>query len=183
MDPPEGRRRERQDGSGDSTENNTKNPTAMKNIFKHLSPEEERHLIEHEGLQRFATDAVIIHEGDAHNAIYVIVAGSVRVEKESAGFQLELSRLGPGEIFGEMSFVEGIEASASVVAEVPVEVYRIDGDYINSLLMTNPSLFGRFYKSLVEIVSHRLRETSMLAVTPQWEPRNAPGLDVANEAI
>ena len=156
----------------------------MKNIFQHLTPEEERDLIHHGGLSHYHRDAVIIREGDAHNALYVIHSGQVRVEKESAGFQLELSRLGPGEIFGEMSFVEGMEASASVVAdEEPVAVYRIEGDYINSLLKTNPSLFGRFYKSLVEIVSHRLRETSSLVVTPHWEPRDTPGFHVTREAI
>jgi len=155
----------------------------MIKIFKHLSGEEERHLIEHDGLTHYRPDAVIIHEGDAHNAIYVIASGGVRVEKESSGFQLELSRLGPGEIFGEMSFVEGLEASASVLADGELAAYRIDGEYINSLLKTSPGLFGRFYKSLVEIVSRRLRETSLMAVTPHWEPRDAPQLKSASEAI
>ncbi len=76
----------------------------MHRIFPYLSDEEERALLEKGGVSRFSPGSAIVREGDHHNAIYVLRVGHVRVEKNSAGFPLELARLGPWEIFGEMSF-------------------------------------------------------------------------------
>lgn len=144
----------------------------MKRIFRHLSDEEERRLLEDGGVRRFEPEAVILQEGDPHTGIFVVRTGHVRVEKDSAGFPLELSRLGPGEIVGEMSFVEGGAASASVVADgEPVEVFQVAEAQLEPLLESSPALYGRFYKSLAEILSSRLRTTSTLMATPQWSPR------------
>lgn len=144
----------------------------MNRIFRHLSEDEERGLLEDGGLCHFEPEAVIIQEGDPHTGIFVVHKGHVRVEKDSAGFPLELSRLGPGEIFGEMSFVEGAAASASVVADQePVALFRVAEAQLEPLLDSAPGLYGRFYKSLAEILSGRLRATSTVMATPEWSPR------------
>ncbi len=149
----------------------------MQSIFRYLNEQEEKSLMEQGGISRFQEDEVIIKEGDEQNAIHIIHEGIVRVEKDSSGFPLELSRLTAGQIFGEMSFVSKIPATASIVADGEVEVYIIDGDLVEPILKTNPDLFGRFYKSLAEILSNRLSKTSELFSAGEWEPMewNAKG--------
>ena len=147
----------------------------MHRIFSYLSEQEERALLEKGGVSRFTPGAVIVREGDHHNAIYVIRLGHVRVEKNSAGFPLELARLGPGEIFGEMSFIDGSPASADIVANEYVETYVVDGLILDPLLKKYPSIYGRLFRSLAGILARRLRETASLvnlldAPTPQWHP-------------
>jgi CRP-like cAMP-binding protein len=144
----------------------------MEQIFKYLTAEEERALLEKGGQRRFDAEDTIVSEGAEHNAIYVIRSGGVRVEKDSAGFALELTRLGPGQIFGEMSFLDGIAASATVVADVQgATVSVIGGDLIEAQFERNPGFFGRFYKSLADILSRRLRHTNvMVAVDEAWQP-------------
>ncbi len=52
-------------------------------------------------------------------AIFLIDSGSVRVERHDRGALVPLATLGPGEFFGEMSFVAGTPTSARVVADEP----------------------------------------------------------------
>ena len=66
--------------------------------------------------------------------------------------------LGPGEICGEMSFLEDSPASASVIAEKDVDAYHLDHPTLQSLFELFPHLASRFYRSLARNLSHRLRE-------------------------
>ena len=147
----------------------------MQRIFPYLNEQEEQALLEKGGVSRFNPGAVIVREGDQHNAIYVLRVGHVRVEKNSAGFPLELARLGPGELFGEMSFIDGSPASADIVANEYVETYVVDAQILDPLLKKYPSIYGRLFRSLAAILARRLRDTASLvnlldAPTPQWYP-------------
>lgn len=144
----------------------------MERIFKYLTDGEERALLEKSGKRRFEPEEVLIREGEDRNALFILRSGTALVVIDSAGFPLELSRLGPGQICGEMSFLEGVPASASVIADTePVEAYEIKGEFIEAFLKQKPAFFGRFYKSLAEILSRRLRDTSALVGTrSDWAP-------------
>jgi CRP-like cAMP-binding protein len=71
-----------------------------------------------------------------------------------------VARLGPDEVFGEMSYLEDSGATASVIAEEDVEVDVVEGPAITSLLGSDPVLAGRFYRSLAILMAHRLRNTT-----------------------
>lgn len=132
-------------------------------IFKHLSEEEQETLFNQGILEKFEPEAVIIKEGEKVNGISVIVAGMVRVEKESAaGFKLELARLQRGEIFGEVAFIDQLPASATVTAEQPTRIRSINFHTVEKLLETNPDVFGRFYQSVAVILAGRLRQVGDL---------------------
>jgi hypothetical protein len=63
------------------------------------------------------------------------------------------------ETFGEISFLEGAPASASVIADSEsVTCYIIEGTFINVLFVAYPSLAGRFYHYLASILARRLRK-------------------------
>jgi CRP/FNR family cyclic AMP-dependent transcriptional regulator len=136
----------------------------MQHIFRYLSEYEEHALLKKGGVRSFGDGEVIVEEGDFPNALFVIKSGRVLVKKRGAGASLQVSELGEGDIFGEMSFLEHIPASASVVAgDRPVEAFVIERTFIERLLESNMDFLGRFYKSLAEILSQRLRDTSALA--------------------
>lgn len=69
-------------------------------------------------LERKAAPAgsVVMRQGDGGNCAFLIQSGQVRVLSESAGRVVELARLGPGQIFGEMALVLDEKRSATVEA-------------------------------------------------------------------
>src|SRR6187455_3037031 len=59
--------------------------------------------------------AVLVQEGSRIEKLYVVLTGVLSVTIGGPGGR-EIARLGPGQIIGEMSFLEDRPASASVVA-------------------------------------------------------------------
>ena len=136
---------------------------AMAKIFKFLRDEEHNQLLQSCERKAYKPGAVLIQEGEKQTALYVIVKGEVKVQRDHDGFAVELSRSGQGEIFGDMSFIEGQAASATVVAgDEEVLAFVITHEHIATLMGQNPAFAARFYQSLADILSRRLRETTSL---------------------
>jgi extracellular factor (EF) 3-hydroxypalmitic acid methyl ester biosynthesis protein len=124
-----------------------------------LTTDAHRLLLERAREARFARDEVILAEGSRQQALYLVQRGFVRVERAHLGHGIAVARRGPGELFGEMSFLDGVGAIASVAAdEDDVVVVVINGAQVNALLASVPGLAARFYQSLAVMLSVRLRE-------------------------
>jgi CRP-like cAMP-binding protein len=103
----------------------------------------------------FKKGEALIERGKKTDGIYLLLTGSARVKIPP---QPVMPTIGPGEICGEMSFLEEIPASATVVAEGDVEAYHLDRSTLESLFELFPHLASRFYRSLAWNLSRRLRD-------------------------
>ena len=102
----------------------------------------------------FKDGATLIQKGKKANGVYLLLKGTARVV-----IPFQASRvLGPGEICGEMSFLEDSLASASVIADGEVAAYHLDRPTLQNLFELYPHLGSRFYRSVATNLSHRLRE-------------------------
>jgi CRP-like cAMP-binding protein len=64
-----------------------------------------------------------------------------------------------GEVFGEISFLEGGNTTAAVVADADeTEIYVIAGGVLKVLFVRQPALGGRFFQHLSQMLSARLKE-------------------------
>lgn len=103
----------------------------------------------------FKKEDVLIHQNRANKVVYLICSGKVQV---STAPKSVIAQLGAGEICGEMAFLEGGIASASVVALTEVEAYAIEWSGLKDLFELFPHLGSRFYRSLALGLSRRLRD-------------------------
>jgi hypothetical protein len=100
-------------------------------------------------LHRFAPGAVIVREGDAADAAYIITAGRCEVRKADPDDPSRVTvvrTLGPGDVFGETAIFAGQPRSAGVVALDEVSAVVVDRAAIESL--THKSWLGLFVKAL-----------------------------------
>jgi CRP-like cAMP-binding protein len=104
---------------------------------------------------RFKKGDVIVPKGKKVNGVYLLLKGAARVHVLS---QSGIPKIGPGEICGEMSFLEDAPASVNVIADEEVEAYHLDRLTLQSLFELFPHLGSRFYRSLATNLSHRLRD-------------------------
>ena len=123
--------------------------------FPFLSLAERDRLLAYGREQRFEQGEAIVREGHYCRAIYVLITGRVAVEKERLGEGVVVDELRPGAVFGEISFLDGSQASASVVAREPAAVFILDE--LDLLLASDPSLATGFYRSLASLLARRLR--------------------------
>lgn len=125
-----------------------------------LSKKDREVLIAGSVVLKVAKHDYILREGELNKTIYTVVDGEVSVSSNIAGHEIELHRLGPGEVIGEISFVDNEPASADVYAFSDVTINSIDTDVIARYILTDPFFYGRFYKALSRTLSYRLRTGS-----------------------
>ena len=68
-----------------------------------------------------------------------------------------ITRIGPGEVCGEMAYLEAAEASVTVIAKEEIEAVAIQWSVLDNLFELYPHLASRFYRSLAVTLSRRLR--------------------------
>ena len=126
--------------------------------FPFLTLSQRDRLLAHGWQQHFEPSAVVLSEGHRSRSIYVLMSGCVAVEKECDGAGVVLDELRPGAVFGEVSYLAGMPASASVVARTPADVFVLEE--IDELLATDVDLAAGFYRSLASLLARRLRLTT-----------------------
>jgi CRP-like cAMP-binding protein len=102
----------------------------------------------------------IIDEGSLGEALYIIEKGRVKVFKGEGDSEEELAVLEKGELFGEMSLIEDVLTSASVVADTDVALLMIKRAEFDSLMNENKDVALKIYKTFCLTLSERLRRTS-----------------------
>jgi len=103
----------------------------------------------------FNKGAAVVEEGKLTNGVYLILKGTARVELPR---RVTFPAIAPGEVCGEVSFLDELPATASVIALEPVEAYFLDRPTLQSMFELFPHLASRFYRSLAANLSRRLRD-------------------------
>ena len=106
--------------------------------------------------QMFAPGVPIIREGVEPDALYIIMEGLVGIFVASMG-DMCIARLGPGELLGDISFLENIPASASVIALENTNLLIIPRKDLESKLTHDSGFSARLHRALAIISSRRLR--------------------------
>lgn len=114
--------------------------------------------------RQFKAGEAILQQGKSANGFYVLLKGTATAHIPPQG---PFRTIGPGEVCGEVSFLDELPASANVVAKTAVEAFFVDRPTLQSLFELFPHLGSRFYRSLAAILSRRLREVIGTASSPQ----------------
>jgi CRP-like cAMP-binding protein len=123
--------------------------------FPYLAPDERELLRTRSREEKYGPGDVIVEDGAPVSALYVVDSGTVSVQKMHLGIGISLAELGPGALLGEVSFLDGSPASASVVARTDAIVRVIEG--VDELIASNPALAAGVYRSLAVLLAGRLR--------------------------
>lgn len=100
----------------------------------------------------------IVREGEVPEAVYVVLEGLVSVT--SAAFPNHpLAQLGPGEIFGELSFLRSCPAMASVSALENSLLLEVPGSELQLKIDEDARFAVSFYRGMALLESRRLDRT------------------------
>jgi CRP-like cAMP-binding protein len=108
----------------------------------------------HTVLKRGAT---IFSKGDPGKCLYAVISGTVKISISSRdGRNAILNLVGPGELFGEMSVLDGHPRSADATANTNCEFYIIDSRDFLPFVRSQPALSMKF----IELLCAKLRWAS-----------------------
>jgi CRP-like cAMP-binding protein len=133
--------------------------------------------------RRLKKGDVLFRAGDPGEELFLIKDGSIVVSKPVTGrVEQVLSRLGPGEAFGEMSvFGDERRRSATCQAEVDSTLYSLDRDSLNRFVTGSPLAAAKFFQQMVQVAFKRLRDSSdLVAEVTRWG-LEATGLDIEHK--
>lgn len=91
----------------------------------------------------------IFHEGDAGDALYLVVGGRVRVHRGDK----VIAELGERECFGEMAILDAEPRSATVTAIVETNLLKLARDDFQEIMTEKPQIG----LGIIKVLSRRLR--------------------------
>ena len=105
-------------------------------LLRELSGEELSLVASTMRRHEIAEDAVVFRQDDAGESIFFVSQGSVAVVSEGG----KLGSLGPGQCFGEFSFLTGQSRTATVRTLEPSELLELSADKMRSVVESHPRL-------------------------------------------
>jgi CRP/FNR family cyclic AMP-dependent transcriptional regulator len=116
---------------------------------------------------QITSDENLFMAGDAGDGCYRVEDGLLKVTMVSrSGTERILAFLGPGAIVGELSIIDGLPRSASVVAVRDTELSFLSRAAFEEFAHKHPEV----YKSLVTLLATRLRETDAVIAAGSFLP-------------
>src|SRR5207249_7174373 len=109
-------------------------------------------------------NTVVFFQGDRSDKLYVILSGGAKVyQQASDGKQKIVGTLGPGEIFGELTLLDGRERSATVETIDATEMLSIAHRDFHAVATKNPNILWQVTEVLCERIRGLNEETLNLA--------------------
>jgi len=98
--------------------------------------------------------AVLIKEGDVDDRLFAVVSGGLEVGllSQQSGSWTSFVRLRPGEIAGELGFLQDARRTATVRASGPTTVVSLSRSSFESLLGSDPLLTYRVMRAILRSV-------------------------------
>ena len=109
--------------------------------------------------RRFPEGDYLFHEGDHGGEMYVVAEGRAMISKVVAGGEEALAILGRGDLFGEMSLIDGQPRSADARAYGgSLTVLAVTGELLQEVLSMDAAAAFEFVQLLCQLLVRRLRE-------------------------
>ena len=125
--------------------------TLLQTLFQHLVPVPLR-----------AGDAVII-QGQREENCFLLTQGRFRVvQRRADGQEVELARLEPPSLVGEIALLTHVSRRASVIAEETSLAWRLDSKLLEHLGRQDPNLLAQFRRLLqYRLISNLVRNNRL----------------------
>lgn len=130
-------------------------------LFRYFT-EEERARVERMGDQKtIPAGGYLIRAGDLDSTLFTIEEGHLDIEALRDGKPVVVATVGPGDVLGEVAFIDDSPRSVSVRAgEEPVRVRAWDKRSLSEGLAFDPQLLAKFSVAMSELLVERLRDTA-----------------------
>lgn len=119
--------------------------TALRRValFRYVPADRLSALIEQSSLVGIPPGETIVREGEAGDALYVIIYGTARVTHQVGNEAMNLALLRAGDYLGEWSVLTGAPRAATVTAVTRVDAIRVDCQPFLQFIQENPEIRDR----------------------------------------
>jgi CRP-like cAMP-binding protein/anti-anti-sigma regulatory factor len=128
-----------------------------------LDADEQKHFLAAAVVRDMPAGEAVFRQGDTGRELYFLLSGrlSICLEGGESGM-IRVATFLPGNLFGEMAFIDGGARTASAVCDQPCRVLMLSQAGLASLSASAPEVVARIYAALALEISGRLRNTDQL---------------------
>ncbi len=127
-------------------------------LFGALSDDVLEFLVETLPVVTYEVGDHVFREGDHAREMFVVLGGEIEVLKRAKrGSEARVAMLGPGDWFGEMSILDVMPRSATVVAVAPSKLLKITSESLDALYRRDLKAYALIVLNIARELSRRLR--------------------------
>ena len=123
-------------------------------VFKHVTTEMLAYIASIANEIRVRQDSIIFSEEDVSDAMYVVVEGSVRLDREGD----EVVRVGGTQSFGTWALFDNQPRVMTAIAVEDVHLLKIRSEDFYDLLSDHDEITPAVFKSVIERVNSLIRD-------------------------
>ena len=124
-------------------------------FFQDFSDEEMFSIFRMSNKETYKSGEMVFEEGTSGAKMYVILSGTCSLQKNIYGEPHTIRTLGPGECFGEMTLIDKMPRSASVIVTEDCQLVAINDVVLRA---SDPQLALKLYRNLASMISEKLRK-------------------------
>lgn len=125
-------------------------------IFSKIQPAKQKLLCFSSDRLTFEAGQVMFRAGDAGDACYIVIDGSIQITVDTPKGPIVVNTLGRNEIIGEIAIFGDVPRTATATALTRLETLRISKDLFYSVIRENPDAA----LELIRILASRLANTT-----------------------
>jgi len=129
-------------------------------LFRDLSDAEFEIVMRKVFEKSYKKGSTLFVEGMAGEVLYIVIEGGIDITKKAKdGRDLDIAKVGPGAIVGEMSLIDAGPRTATGRTNSDSKLIVITKKSFNEILESDPAIAAKILMDLLRVVSKRLRVT------------------------
>ena len=130
-------------------------------LFRYFTDDERRKIEKIGEVKTIRADNYLIRTREADSTLYAVEEGHLDIVASRDGKDIVVATVGPGDVLGEVSFIDDSPRTVSVKAGEENAVVRgWDKRTLSEALTSDPQLLAKFSVALCELLVERLRDTA-----------------------
>jgi CRP-like cAMP-binding protein len=127
-------------------------------VFESLSDADCADLVRFMRMRQYESGKTVFERGNPGATMLVVAKGALSIVMPGPNRrEIEVARVGPGEVVGEMSCIDPAPRSATVIAALPTTVYEFGRDELVSMRRLAPGVAAALVGAVIRDVTARLR--------------------------
>ena len=124
-------------------------------LFKGYTEHGARGLLEQGEIRALSDNEILFNEGDAPNAVFLVLSGGLDVFVERQGRPISVNTILPGKLVGELGWLCEHPRSASVRAHEVSTLVRWKNSAFHGLMLQDFTLFRRVFADALGLLIER----------------------------
>ena len=130
-------------------------------LFRYFTDKERERVEKISEIKRMTDGAYLIRAGEIDSTLFAVEDGHLDIVAIRDGKPTVVATVGPGDVLGEVAFIDDSPRSVSVRAgEEQVTVRAWSKKTLSETLAFEPQLLAKFAVAMCELLVERLRDTA-----------------------